>query len=392
MRALQNLLHKLKRVKFRPPVGGLENVFIASLLTTFPALIKQILLLFYSHIRFRKALIMKKIITILSISTLLFMTGCGKRTAMGADDELIVLAALEDRGAALSILGKIFSDTLYTPAPEPYYKAKFVLPGEIEKIRNHPNLIVISVNNDLTNPGTRLVKQILPEKTYAASKNSQKSFIISKDVYAKKQTMLVISGSSTEELVEKAQEIGKKIYNQFDQQFIDRQSRFLFNRARKKELEEKIFNQFGFGLKIPWGFIVVKDSADAKLFWIGKENPFRWIVVHWEDGMVIKDQEDAERFSRQIPKRFFNHIRYVDYKFSTKPVIFSDWSGWRVTGLWESVKEAQGGPFIAYTFYDGITDRTYYIQTLIFNPGLDKYLLLRRLDIIAQTFYVEKND
>ncbi|MCH7763167.1 MAG: DUF4837 family protein [Candidatus Marinimicrobia bacterium] len=333
---------------------------------------------------------MKNILIILSISAFLFMTGCGKPMAKGADDELIVLTAFEDKEAALSILRQIFSDTLYTPAPEPYYKTKFVRPSEIENVKSHPNLIVISVNNDLTNPGTRLVKQLLTEKTYTDSKSGKTSFILSKNVYAEKQTMLVISGTSPEALVEKAQEIGEKIFNQFDQQFIDRQSRFLFKRARKKELEEEIFNKFGFGLKIPWGFSVVKDSADINLFWIGRENPFRWIVVHWEDGMVIKDQEDADHFSREIPKRFFDHIRYVDYKFSIKPVIFNDWSGWRMTGLWESVEEAQGGPFIAYTFYDGITDRTYYIHTLIFSPGLDKYLLLRRLDIIAQTFYVEK--
>jgi hypothetical protein len=71
--------------------------------------------------------------------------------------------------------------------------------------------------------------------------------------------------------------------------------------------------------------------------------------------------------------------------------MFNDWSGWRITGLWESLEEAQGGPFIAYTFYDGISDRTYYIHVLIYNPGGDKYLLLRQLDIIANTFYVEES-
>jgi len=333
---------------------------------------------------------MKYLFTIISISTFLLISGCGKPDAKGADDELIVLAAFEDREAALSILGHIFSDTLYTPAPEAYYKSIFVRPGDLEKVKSHPNLIVISVNNDLTNPGTRLVKQILPEETYEASKKGQTSFIMSKNVYADKQTMLVISGSSKEELALKAQEIGKKIYHQFDQQFIDRQSRFLFDQARKVELEKEVFSKYGFGLKIPWGYSVVIDSAEINLFWIGRENPFRWIVVHWEDGMVIKDQSDAEHFSKNIPRRFFDHIRYVDYMFSMKSVLFNDWSGWRMMGLWESIEEAQGGPFIAYTFYDGITDRTYYIQTLIFSPGLDKYLLLRRLEIISQSFHVEK--
>lgn len=105
--------------------------------------------------------------------------------------------------------------------------------------------------------------------------------------------------------------------------------------------------------------------------------------------MIIQNMNDAEQFSREIPQRIFEHIQYTDYKFNIKPTMFNVWSGWRITGLWESLDESQGGPFIAYTFYDGITDRTYYIHALIFNPGEDKYLLLRQLDIIAHTFYVE---
>ena len=335
---------------------------------------------------------MKNLLTIIVISTSLFLTGCGKPVSKGADDELIVLASLEDRDAALSILGHIFSDTLFTPAPEPYYKSKFVRPSEIGKIKNHPNIVVVSINNDLTNPGTSLVKEMLPENTYSASKNGQPSFILSQDVYADRQTMLVISGSSPQELIEKTVDVNQKIYDLFEQQFIDRQSRFLFKRARKEELEEELFNKYGFGIKIPWGYSVVIDSADANLYWIGREQPFRWIIIHWEDGMVIHEETEAEAFAKNIPTRFFSHIRYIDYKFHTKPILFNEWSGWRLTGLWESIEEAQGGPFIAYTFYDGITDRTYYIHTLIFSPGEDKYLFLRQLDIIAHSFYVEKEN
>ncbi|MFQ6678044.1 MAG: DUF4837 family protein [Fidelibacterota bacterium] len=334
---------------------------------------------------------MKNILPIIIITTSLFMSGCGKPVSKGADDELIVLAALEDRDAAISILGHIFRDTLFTPAREPYYKSKFVRPSEIGKVRNHPNLVVISVNNDMTNPGTRLVKELLPENTYNNSKSGQSSFIVSQDVYADRQTMLVISGSSTQELIDKTEDVGQKIYEIFEQQFIDRQSRFLFKRVRKEKLEEDLFNRHGFAIKIPWGFSVVIDSAEANLFWIGREQPFRWVIIHWEEGMVIHDEMEAEVFAKNIPGRFFNHIRYIDYQFRVKPILFNEWSGWRLTGLWESIDEPLGGPFIAYTFYDGITDRTYYIHTLIFSPGEDKYLFLRQLDIIARSFYVEQN-
>ncbi len=41
-------------------------------------------------------------------------------------------------------------------------------------------------------------------------------------------------------------------------------------------------------------------------------------------------------------------------------------------------------------FYDGLTDKTYYIHTMIFHPGNNKLILLRQLEIIAKSFFVEK--
>ena len=52
MRPLQNLSHKLKSLKFRPPAGGLEILLIATLLITFSALIRQILHFFLHTISF----------------------------------------------------------------------------------------------------------------------------------------------------------------------------------------------------------------------------------------------------------------------------------------------------------------------------------------------------
>lgn len=332
---------------------------------------------------------MKRILYIIGTTVVLVVIGCGKPLSKGADDELIVLAAKEDRVAARKILTRIFSDTLYTPAPEPYYKAKFVKPSDLENVRHHPNLIVISINDDLTNPGTRLVKSILPEKSFTQSKNNN-PFILTNEPYAKLQTMLVINGNSLTSILSAAEVQGVQIYEKFERQFVERQSRFLFKRARKEELEQNVLKKHGFSLQIPWGFTVVRDSVETNIFWIGKEEPFRWLVIHWEEGMVIQNMSDTEQFSHEIPQRIFGHIQYTDYKFNIIPTMFNDWSGWRITGLWESLEESQGGPFIAYTFYDGITDRTYYIHALIFNPGDDKYLLLRQLDIIAHTFFVDK--
>ncbi len=321
--------------------------------------------------------------------TLCFIISCGKPLSKGADDELIVLTAVEDRDDAARILTRIFSDTLYTPAPEPYYKAKYIKPEDLETFRHHPNLIAISINDDMINPGTRLVKKMLSPDVYESSKNGN-PLVLTFEPYAKHQTMLIINGRSTGSILDKIDQHGSTIYDYFENKFSQRQSRFMFQSARKEELEQSVLEKYGFSIKIPWGYSVVQDSVEAQVFWIGKEEPFRWLVVHWEEGMVIENQEDAVQFAKAIPGKLFDHLQYTDVHFEINGTLFNYWSGWRITGLWESKEESQGGPFIAYAFYDGVSDRTYYIHTSIYNPGDDKYLLMRQLDIIAKTFYTKE--
>ena len=59
------------------------------------------------------------------------LCSCGceiKREALGSDDGIFVIAAMEDEGKIREILGDVLNDTLYTPKPEPYYKLTFVHP------------------------------------------------------------------------------------------------------------------------------------------------------------------------------------------------------------------------------------------------------------------------
>ena len=46
-----------------------------------------------------------------------------------------------------------------------------------------------------------------------------------------------------------------------------------------------------------------------------------------------------------------------------------------------------GGPFINYTFHDPLSRRVYMIDVAVFAPARDKVPYLRRLDVIAHTFY-----
>ena len=67
---------------------------------------------------------------------------------------------------------------------------------------------------------------------------------------------------------------------------------------------------------------------------------------------------------------------------------FNSESSYEVSGLWESIDDAKGGPFKGYVFYDYKNDRTFYISYLVFNPGGKKAFYMRQLEMIAKTITV----
>lgn len=320
----------------------------------------------------------------------IFLCGCeNKRQALGSEDEIIVISAMEDEVHLQSVLSKIFNDTLFTPEPEPYYKLIFVPPIDFNRIKNSTQIVIGAIGDDPSNPAVELIKNILSDEQYQNSISGEKPIIISKDPFARNQLLMVINTPN----IEKAEEFGfknnEKIKSEFSTLYKTRQERFLFNNLRQEDLEEHLLEDYGWSIKIPWGYEVIIDSAEQQLFWIGHEMPFRWLSVHWRDGSIIEDFDSAKEYIINFPREYFKNIQYSENYFELSITNdFNHWFTWEVNGLWESINDTQGGPFLGYLFYDGITDRTYYIHAMIFYPGNNKTILLKQLALIAKSFIV----
>jgi len=317
--------------------------------------------------------------------------GCDmKREAIGADDEIIILASHENHQAIRSALGQIFSDTIYTPQPEPVYRIKFAEPDGFKKLERQTNLIIGNIGTDRTDPGTRLVEQLLGPERFRETIEGDQQIIFTRDQFAKNQLFMILSAPSESKLKQAVRGKEDWIRAQFDNKFIKRQGKFLFGRARNKKLEKRFAREYGWEMKIPWGWVVIHDSSEVNFVWIGREMPYQWISVHWEPGAVVNDSLEVAKYLWEFPEKFYGNIRYNKYHYKIELTEFNRWPAWRAQGIWESIEEAQGGPFISYLFYDGQSDRTYHLNMLIHHPGKDKSLYLRQLDMIAHTFTIVK--
>lgn len=325
---------------------------------------------------------------------LLILTACGgmKRMASGADNELVVVSSPSDRPAISAILGTIFNDTLFTPAPEPCYRFIFVEPDDFGDLKNRVNLVIGSLGSDLTNPATRLVRSLLTSEQFETTISGNNQIIVTRDLFARDQLVMIISTPEQELARKLAHAQRDLIKGQFADLMEKRQRKYILSQARQEKLERTLLEKYRWSIQVPWGYTVLRDSSEQGFFWMGRDIPYRWIAVHWEAGLVVEDSLAARDYTHRFPETYFGNIRYSDYRFRLEAVEFKHWSGWRGTGVWEHTQEAQGGPFISYVFYDGVTDRTYFIHLVIFYPGQDKYLLLRQLDLVVHSFYVVEGD
>ena len=330
---------------------------------------------------------MKHYIYIMLIG-LLILSCSTKRKTIGAADEIIVVTSNEDRDSIISVLSHLFTDTLFTPQPEPIYKLKYTDPTGFNELKRQSNLIIGSIGTNKLNSGTKLVESLLGEKLFDKTINGDEQIIFSEDQFGRDQLFMIMSGKTIDKINNTLLEKSDWIKSYFDKRFIEKQKKYLFGNDRLKNLSKQFKQKYGWELQIPWGWEVLKEIPDSNFVWLGRELPYQWFSIHWERGIIIEDSTMAIEYSFRFPQEYYKNIRYNDYKYKMDQVVFNNWTAWKSFGIWESINEARGGPFINYTWYDGVSDRTYNLNMLVFIPSNNKATFLRQLDIIAHSFNI----
>ena len=313
--------------------------------------------------------------------------GCaGKKDSLGTDDEIRVICSKIDEPVIKDYLASVFDDSIYTPAPEPLFKLIFSRPERYEDLKEYAQVIIAAVNRDSTNPGYRLLKKLLPEGQLNNSEDDN-PVLLTRDLHAKDQVYVVINASNKEHLFNYLDKNKGLLRKHYDEQFKLRGSRFLFN-DNQTQIEEKINEDYGWFLKIPWGWEVLRNDDKMNFFWMGSEYPYRWMSIKWDSGNNINDELSLGKQIWNFPINHYKSIRFNENRFKLDRIYFNDYKGWQCSGIWESMDslDAKGGPFYSYIFYDHHSDRTFHINTLVHNPGKSKAVYIRQMELIAKSF------
>ena len=78
-------------------------------------------------------------------------------------------------------------------------------------------------------------------------------------------------------------------------------------------------------------------------------------------GDIVEDDLSVGEYIWNWPIKNYGNIQINDYKFKLDKSFHNNYPAWRAEGIWETVdiKEAKGGPFRSYLFYDPNENKTY---------------------------------
>jgi len=220
---------------------------------------------------------------------------------------------------------------------------------------------------------------------------------INEDVYAKPQTLVVVSGMTNQEIIEQITNNASKIISVFKKEEI---------KERQRQINKSLFDdkalekELGVSLNFPTAYRIAKQ--DGKFFWIRKD-----IATGTMDLMVyevplsnIKKGDsaviDVVRMRDSIGEvhiqgpvegsYLMTEEAFTPYFYET---ILDNKPTFETKGLWDVKNAFMSGPFINYAIEDKLNNRYIVIEGYVFAPSVEKRDYIFELEAIIKSIKIK---
>lgn len=229
-------------------------------------------------------------------------------------------------------------------------------------------------------------------------KGKPASTTIFKDVYAKPQTAIVVSGQTNAEIIDQLNTNAEKIVAAFKKTEIKEQQRrialSLFDDTSLKE-------DMGISLKFPSVYRIAKK--EDHFFWIRKdiksgtgtsdllvyEAPFD--AIRKGDSAVtdivrLRDSIGKKHIEGRLEGSYLaTESAYAPYIFET---IIDNKPTFETKGIWDLKNDFMSGPFINYAIEDKVNNRYVIIEGYVFAPSVEKRDYIFELESIIRSLKI----
>jgi hypothetical protein len=334
---------------------------------------------------------MKRLIT-LSLM-LLFIFGCEqyKKLAVGNDGPVYTFINDSLWSVIEEDIRKPVEKIIRTPQEERIFHFE---PTPLSSFKDHRSSKNIMMRTTLNKKDrtSQYIQRTLPDTALQLIRSGERYFFPVKNKLANRQIFMILAAPDEEKLLEYIREEGDVIFNALNDAFIERQFEQLYYKAEEKAITKKLYEEYGFSFRVPHSYLILEENPQDRVIQLGRSSPFRWVTIYWQKGghRAVLEETWAVKMRHWLSVHYLDGT-YVETRYLKHRIV--NWGArpvFNIRGLWGHPEKTMGGPYSSFYFYDGVTDRTYFIDVCVWAPGQLKNVYLRQMEIIVSTFFTSE--
>lgn len=228
-------------------------------------------------------------------------------------------------------------------------------------------------------------------------KGTGSGITVSKDVYAKPQTVVVVKGKTDQEIIDQIYDNSAKIIDAFTKQEVSEKLRRINKSLLKDEAME---NALGFTIQIPTAYRIAKSSEN--FYWVRKSltNSMTMDLMFYSypldsitkgdstivDIIKMRDMVIAKEIPGEDGIVMTTEDAYVPSLFEA---IIDNKAALETRGVWQIEDSYMAGPFVNYAIEDKVNNRYLVAEGYVYAPSLDKREYIFELEAIIKSIKLQ---
>lgn len=219
---------------------------------------------------------------------------------------------------------------------------------------------------------------------------------LQKNAWADPQLVAFYSGSNSEEILDLFESSKDEVF----EEFMALEIATMQKRLRKGKFlsNPKVLSDHGVRMKIPNSFELDQENENLLVFWNKTIKTDQGIIIHFSplDDSYLTVGSNTIPLRDSITKLYIHGQKegsYMKTEMMLPPKVTTmDLSGQfalETRGLWKTIGEFKGGPFVNYTIYDEKNKQVIFLDAFIYSPETKKRNFLLELEATLRTFSID---
>jgi len=319
---------------------------------------------------------------------LLVLSGCTvKPQATGNDNELGILIDADLRVKLESALLTAFCPILETPQPERRFIPIFAGYEGLDRLQTQKYLLLVGILNG-RGEVSRLITKMLSPEVRQGVENGEYFIFTKRNEWAREQKMMILVAPSESALAERLASESELFFEAFNKERSEYVKKKLYRSYEQKDLSREIRERYGFDLRIPHDYVLVREEPEEGWLRLKRSAPDRLITL-WRSEVLQENPLDSawvfDTWSN-LALQFADPVQANREYLSVRESEVAGYPGLEMRGLWETKGSLGGGPFLCRAFFYPAEKRVYLLEGEVYNPGDVKEPYVKQLEVILETF------